>query len=115
MELYRTRLYSIYAGMKQRCYNPKSSHFEYYGEKGVKICDEWLNGTDGLQNFMEWALAHGYNEELTIDRIDPAGDYSPDNCRWLTVQENAGRANRGRGVHLRRWDLLALSDTELTF
>lgn len=88
----KTRLYSIFSGMKQRCYNPKSRSYKWYGGKGVSICPEWI-GEDGVKNFIEWALDSGYEEHLSIDRIDPDGSYSPDNCRWVTMSENASRAS----------------------
>lgn len=90
--LSKTRLYSIYSGMKQRCHNPNNQHYPWYGAKGITVCGEWL-GENGLQNFFEWSLSHGYNENLTIDRIDNSKGYSPDNCRWLTASANSKRAN----------------------
>lgn len=88
--LSKTRLYSIFSGMKQRCYNPKSNKYRFYGAKGITICSEWL-GEDGLSRFIEWALNNGYEESLTIDRIDPHGPYSPENCRWISQSMNASR------------------------
>lgn len=88
--LSKTRLYSIYSGMKQRCYNPQNQHYALYGGKGIKLCDDWLN-ENGLQNFIEWSLNNGYEEYLTIDRINSSGDYSPDNCRWITKSLNSAR------------------------
>lgn len=87
-----TRLYSIYSGMKQRCYNCHNSHYHSYGARGIAICDEWL-GDNGLQNFIQWALANGYNENLTIDRIDNDKSYSPDNCEWVTRSYNSAKGN----------------------
>lgn len=92
--LSKTRLYSIYSGMKQRCYNPNNQHYQWYGGKGIAICDEWL-GNNGLQNFFEWSLSHGYNENLTIDRIDSSKGYSPDNCQWVTSSSNSSKAHIG--------------------
>lgn len=88
----KTRLYGIYSGMKQRCYNKKNQHFRWYGAKGIKICDEWL-GEKGLYNFMEWSLNNGYEENLSIDRIDSQGPYSPINCQWITLSQNAKKAH----------------------
>lgn len=80
------RIKDIFRGMIKRCYNPSDKNFNHYGAKGIKICDEWLSNR---LLFEEWALANGYNETLSIDRIDPNKDYSPDNCRWVTLEDNA--------------------------
>ena len=92
----QTRLYSIWVGMKQRCYNPKSTHYKAYGGRGITICDEWKNN---FYAFSEWALSHGYQDppigeeknlrnNLTIDRIDDDKGYSPKNCQWITLSKN---------------------------
>lgn len=86
----KTRLYTIFSGMKQRCYNQNCDAYRFYGAKGIVICDEWM-GEHGLSLFMEWALSNGYEENLTIDRINARGPYSPDNCRWITQSENSSR------------------------
>lgn len=88
--MYKKRLYNIWSCMKQRCTNPKHSAAAYYYHKGIRVCDEWLC----FENFQNWALAHGYEEHLTIDRIDSNKDYCPSNCRWITRAENARRVNR---------------------
>ena len=70
----KTRLYHLYHGIKQRCYNPKDKKYPLYGGKGIKMCDEWLND---YELFRIWALENGYNDSLTIDRIDSSKDYCP--------------------------------------
>lgn len=82
-----TRLYSIFKGMSQRCYNKNNPAYCYYGGKGIKICDEWRND---FESFRNWSQLNGYSETMSIDRINPNGGYEPNNCRWVTmkVQQN---------------------------
>lgn len=80
------RLYRIYWGMRSRCYNEKEPHYEGYGARGISICEEWLND---FYAFQSWALSHGYDPNLSIDRINNDGDYCPGNCRWATAKEQA--------------------------
>lgn len=80
------RIKSIFDGMKQRCYNQNDKSYKWYGAKGIKIYDEWLNSP---KMFEEWALNNGYSDDLTIDRIDENCDYCPDNCRWVSDKDNA--------------------------
>lgn len=90
------RLYSIWEGMKNRCYIKSSSSYYLYGGKGIKVCDEWQN----FNNFYEWAINNGYEEiegeikdKLSIDRIDSSKDYCPENCRWITLSENCSKVS----------------------
>ena len=90
-----SRLYNIWLNMKQRCSNPKASHYEYYGGKGIAVCDEWKNS---FSAFREWAISHHYSDELTLDRIDSNSDYSPNNCRWVTRYEQMSNTSRNRMI-----------------
>lgn len=78
-------LYLRYRHIKERCNNPNNKSYARYGGRGIKMCKEWA---ENYQAFEEWALANGYREDLAIDRIDNDGDYSPSNCRFVTLKEN---------------------------
>lgn len=79
----RTKLYKVYISMRQRCNNEKNKAYPYYGGRGIKVCDEWENDP---QSFITWANKNGYQEGLTIDRINVDGDYCPKNCRWTDYE-----------------------------
>ena len=89
-----TRLYSIHQSMKTRCNYPAANRYHIYGGRGIKICDEWEKE---FKSFYDWALANGYNKNLTLDRINVNGNYEPSNCRWATAKE---QGNNTRFNHL---------------
>lgn len=100
-------LRGIYRGMKARCYEPSCKSYKYYGGKGIKICNEWLND---YHAFEKWALENGYNSSLSIDRIDNNLWYCPENCRFVTIKEQANNTSRnhlitynGKTQSLAKW------------
>lgn len=80
--------------MKDRCYNNNNKNYKNYGERGIKVCKEWK---ESFINFYKWAINNGYEENLTIDRIDVNGNYEPNNCRWLTIKQ---QQNNKRNNHI---------------
>lgn len=78
------RIYRIWKSMKSRCYYTKNKCYSSYGGRGISICDEWRQS---FNTFANWALCNGYKDNLSIDRIDVNSDYTPENCRWITMAE----------------------------
>lgn len=90
-----TRLYSIWTSMKTRCYNSNHEAYARYGGRGIAVCDEWRND---FMSFYNWALSHGYNDTLTIDRIDNNKGYEPNNCRWTTRKQQSRNLRNNKNI-----------------
>lgn len=102
-----TRLYMIWKHIRQRCLDENCKSYARYGGRGIKLCEEWLNS---FNTFYDWAMANGYRDDLTIDRINVNGNYCPENCRWATrkTQGNNKRNNhniayKGKTQTLSQW------------
>lgn len=95
-----TRLYRIWGSMKARCYTPSHTSYKNYGARGITVCPEWMAS---FEAFRDWAMATGYDENAprgryTIERKDTNGPYSPDNCCWITIQEQERNKRNTTGV-----------------
>lgn len=102
------RLHSIWYAMKDRCYNPKHPYYEKYGGSGITVCEAWLNS---YIEFAKWAFSNGYEEDLTIDRIDNSKGYEPKNCKWSTQTEQCNNRCTNRVLEYKgeRYTLANLS------
>lgn len=90
-----TRLHTIWLGMRSRCFCHSDHAYHNYGARGITICDEWR---DSFEAFRDWALANGYRDDLTIDRIDNDGNYCPENCRWETKKQQSNNERKNRWI-----------------
>jgi hypothetical protein len=90
----KTRLYGIWIRMRQRCSDQNSSDFDGYGGRGISVCEEWQN----YKNFHDWAMSHGYDEHLTIERKDVDGNYEPSNCKWIPARDQARNTRKNHFI-----------------
>lgn len=102
----RSKIYTTWCNMKQRCLNENNRQYKDYGGRGIKVCDDWLD----FEPFYKWAMVNGYNDMLTLDRINTNGNYTPRNCRWvdMKMQQNNRRNNHritynGKTQTLAQW------------
>lgn len=114
------RLYKIWSGLKQRCLNSNDKDYKNYGERGIQVCNEWI---DDFLCFKDWAINNGYSEQLTIDRVDVNGNYDPNNCRWVnyTIQARNKRVQRNnksgypgifKDSHGKKWRVVIYVDNK---
>lgn len=82
-----TRLYREWASIKRRCYTVSDKSYQDYGARGIRMCEEWKSS---FESFMEWALNNGYDDSLTIERVNVDEGYSPDNCTWIPWEQQQG-------------------------
>lgn len=89
-----TRIYRIWRGMKTRCENKNDYHHKLYGERGIKVCEEWQK----FEPFYRWAINNGYKNNLSLDRINNDGNYEPNNCRWATQKEQSNNTRKNKRI-----------------
>ena len=87
------KIYLAYKNMVSRCYNPKNVSYKHYGERGITVCNQWLNSKD---SFVKWAIESGHGENLSLDRINNDKGYSPSNCKWSNMTEQLRNQRRNR-------------------
>lgn len=104
------RLYRTYHSIKARCYNKNEAQYYNYGGRGIVMCDEWLDMECGFERFVDWAYLNGYDDTLTIERVDVNGNYEPNNCKWIPKAEQAKNKRKTiwvdyRGEHIQLSEL----------
>ena len=88
-----TKLYKIWCSIKQRCYNKNNTHYRYYGGRGIGLCLEWENN---FAEFRSWAYKNGYEDGLSIERIDVNSGYEPNNCKWIPISEQCNNKQNSK-------------------
>lgn len=90
----KSKIYKTYRAMLDRCSNSKNSRYKDYGGRGIEVCSDWKIKRKGFLNFYNWAMSNGYNENLSLERINTDGNYEPLNCTWETLlQQNRNKRN----------------------
>lgn len=92
----KTRIYRIWSNMKNRCTNKNLDSYKYYGGRGITVYDEWLK----FENFNEWSMENGYDDHLTLDRVDNNKGYGPDNCRWASRSQQMNNTRQNTKVEI---------------
>lgn len=90
-----SKIYTLWQAMLQRCYYEKHEYYHLYGGKGITVCNEWR---EDFQAFFDWSMSNGYEDGLSLDRIDGNDDYKPSNCRWVTAQAQANNTSRNHYI-----------------
>ena len=105
-----TRIYRIWKTLRKRCNNPNDTNYKYYGKRGISVCKDWDND---FMSFYNWAMQNGYEDNLTIDRIDNNGNYEPGNCRWVDMKtQNSNNRNNhkitynNKTLTLTQWSII---------
>jgi hypothetical protein len=89
-----THLYNVWLAMRQRCLNKNNPNYKNYGQRGIRICEEW----DDYEIFHNWAMSNGFAENFTIERIDNNSGYNPSNCTWIPQSKQSCNTRRNKRI-----------------
>lgn len=105
----KERIYKEYKSMRMRCFRSSWEGYQNYGGRGITVCEEWKNN---FMAFYEWAMSNGYNDALSLDRIDVNGNYEPSNCRWVSIKAQMNNKRNSRRVDVRGETLTVIECAE---